>query len=577
MKYAHQIASYEMVKIVTAYLNGVKVQFGNKVRMFLNLLLKKNERIKALKSEMKKNEGTEKEIVATIKTITEQISKVKLAISSRSIEDVPKEFFSSNDLDKIRNLFDSYSTDYRFAKGSIYYDCKANPLKHIKAYYRLSSMCEALQNKSFNCFPLRKGFIPSYMTIDTYILNTQILKNSIISHLDKEVVWGAVLDVRSKAMKPQGERRIMKFRGTIYTDGVGVSVLKQSYDTMKKGGSSGGKPKSIKAEEFQYIEKLGKEELLAGVGKCVLIDPGRRDLLYCMHEKSTVENKMIYRYTSNQKAIETKSRKFRKLRNNLKRDEVIAAELSLSHFKSSTVNKDKFIEYLQERAKVTHVMKAYYLNEDRPAAEDQGAGGFLPFRKMKFSSFINQQQADKRLAKKLRERFGNDSILILGNWSAGKVKYHEPIRGVGMRRMLAKEGFQVYLLDEFRTSSLCPSCQNGELETFKKVQNPRPYQREKYPVVDRHGLLRCKNQQCLKAVMSTIETTDKAPLRRLWNRDMAATLNFRQILFSLRANGERPERFCRSKKPLSTGSKRKDMSSPSASTSQPTKRQNNPL
>ena len=77
--------------------------------------------------------------------------------------------------------------------------------------------------------------------------------------------------------------------------------------------------------------------------------------------------------------------------------------------------------------------------------------------------------------------------------------------------------------------------------------------------------------------MSTIETTDKAPLRRLWNRDMAATLNFRQILFSLRANGERPERFCRSKKPLSTGSKRKDMSSPSASTSQPTKRQNNSL
>ncbi|EIE83438.1 hypothetical protein RO3G_08143 [Rhizopus delemar RA 99-880] len=127
------------------------------------------------------------------------------------------------------------------------------------------------------------------MTIDTYILNTQILKNSIISHLDKEVLWGAVLDVTSKAMKPQGERKYMKFRGTIYTDGVGVSVLKQSYDTMKKGGSSGGKPNSIEADEFQYIEKLGKEDLLTGVGKCVLIDPGRRDLLYCMHEKSTVE------------------------------------------------------------------------------------------------------------------------------------------------------------------------------------------------------------------------------------------------------------------------------------------------
>ncbi|KAG1047429.1 hypothetical protein G6F43_010119 [Rhizopus delemar] len=365
------------------------------------------------------------------------------------------------------------------------------------------------------------------MTIDTYILNNQILKNSIVIHLDKEVVWGAALDVRSKAMKPQGERKVMKFRGTIYTDGVGVSVLKQNYDTKKKGGSSGGKPKSIEADEFQYIEKSGKEELLAGAGKCVLMDPGRQYLLYCMHEKSTVENKMIYRYTSNQKAIETKSRKFRKLRNNLKRAEVIAVELSLSHFKSSTANKDKFVEYLQERTKVIPFMKAYYLNEDRPVAEDQGASGFLPFRKMKLSSFINQQQADKRLAKKLRERFGNDAILILDNWSAGK--------------------------------------------------SPRPYQREKYPIADRHGLLRCKNQQCLKTVTSTIEATDKVPLRRLWNRDMAATLNFRHILFSLRANGERPERFCRSKKLLSTGPKRKDMSSPSASTSQPTKRQNNSL
>ncbi|EIE92500.1 hypothetical protein RO3G_17098 [Rhizopus delemar RA 99-880] len=76
---------------------------------------------------------------------------------------------------------------------------------------------------------------------------------------------------------------------------------------------------------------------------------------------------------------------------------------------------------------------------------------------------------------------------------------------------------------------------------------------------------------------STVETTAKIPLRRLWNCDMAATLNFRHILFSLRTNGERPERFCRSKKSLSTNSKRKNISSSSASTSRPTKRPNNLL
>ncbi|KAG0984422.1 hypothetical protein G6F29_004786 [Rhizopus arrhizus] len=199
-------------------------------------------------------------------------------------------------------------------------------------------------------------------------------------------------------MKPHGERKSMKFRGTICTDSVGVSVLKQNYDTKKKGGSSGGKLKSIEADEFQYIKKLGKEALLAGIGKCILIDPSSRDLLYCMYEKSTIQNKMICRYTSNQKAIETKSRKFRKLKNHLKKDKMIAAELSLSYFKSSTVNKDRFVEYLQERGKVPPVMKAYYLKKDRPAEEDQRAGGCLPFRKMKLSSFINQQLADKRLA-----------------------------------------------------------------------------------------------------------------------------------------------------------------------------------
>ncbi|KAG1052030.1 hypothetical protein G6F43_005806 [Rhizopus delemar] len=129
------------------------------------------------------------------------------------------------------------------------------------------------------------------MAIDAYIINTQILKNSTISHLDKEVVWGAALDVTLKVMRPQGERRSITCTGMIYTDGIDVSVLNQNYDTKKKGGSSGGKSKSIKADEFQYVEKFGKEELLAGAGKCVLIDPGCRDLLYCMHEMSTVEIK----------------------------------------------------------------------------------------------------------------------------------------------------------------------------------------------------------------------------------------------------------------------------------------------
>ncbi|KAI7871600.1 hypothetical protein BDF14DRAFT_1762906 [Spinellus fusiger] len=50
----------------------------------------------------------------------------------------------------IHDIFSSYPMNYQFPKDSIYYDCKATTLKHLKAYYKLSSMCEVLQDRPFN-------------------------------------------------------------------------------------------------------------------------------------------------------------------------------------------------------------------------------------------------------------------------------------------------------------------------------------------------------------------------------------------------------------------------------------------
>ncbi|KAI7867111.1 hypothetical protein BDF14DRAFT_1805604 [Spinellus fusiger] len=75
-----------------------------------------------------------------------------------------------------------------------------------------------------------------------------------------------------------------------------------------------------------------------------------------MHEDGTVENKRTYRYTSNQSAVESKSRKSTKLHENLKPDTVKAAELSLSGHTSSTVNCERFARHLEERARVTPVL-----------------------------------------------------------------------------------------------------------------------------------------------------------------------------------------------------------------------------
>ncbi|KAI9259255.1 hypothetical protein EDC94DRAFT_160502 [Helicostylum pulchrum] len=467
-----------------------------------------------------------------------QMNKVKLAVSSKKLEDATSEFLGQNGMNAIRSFIGCYSEDCKFEKGSIFYDCKANSVKYLRAYYQTAKTCEALQGEnSINCFPIRTTFTPCYMTIGTLILNTQIFKNMVSTHLDKQVVWSRAINLNSKGMEPQGSDKQMKFKGMIYTDGVGVSILKQNYDPRKRGDKKSKKQLEDK-DSFKYIEDLKKEDLLADVGKCVLVDPGRRDLLYCMHENSTSQTKMVYRYTSNQKGVEAKSRKFRKLRNRFKPDEVFAAELSLSYHHATSVNKENFVKYLEARANVSEGLSNYYGNEDIPPGVR--AADRLPFRKMKLSSIINMKQSEQRLAKKLRQKFGQASVIIIGNWTAANVKYHEPTKGVGIRNMLRKEGFKVYLLDEFKTSSLCPSCKDGTtLEKFKEVKNPRPFRRTKNPTVICRGLLRCTNENCLQYSKESLVR------RRFYNRDMAATLNFRHILFSLRENGIRPESFVR--------------------------------
>jgi hypothetical protein len=206
-----------------------------------------------------------------------------------------------------------------------------------------------------------------------------------------------------------------------------------------------------------------------------------------MQENSRSKNdKATYRYTSNQRNVETKARKFKKLRNELKPEDVQECEDTLSKFAASTVSVSKFSDYLKTREEVEHTLRSYYANENT-AHDDEN---LLPFRKMKLSSIINRKQSDSRLSINLRKKFGNDAILVLGDWSSGNAKFHEPIRGVGMRRTLRKHGFQVYLINEFKTSSVCPSCKQDALKNFKWIQNPRPFRRKKTPKVLCHGLLR---------------------------------------------------------------------------------------
>ncbi|KAJ2199728.1 hypothetical protein GGH18_000352 [Coemansia sp. RSA 530] len=303
-----------------------------------------------------------------------------------------------------------------------------------------------------------------------------------------------------------------------------------------------------KKTDCLYIDELSQEQLRGTVGRCVLVDPGRRDLLFAMHEDSTIQKKQVYRYTKCQQRVETKQTKYRKILEHVKKASsagIAALERTLGAGSCIKPDLDQFKVYLAARAEVAARLTAFY-NETMSHQQDGATTPKVPLhRKLRLSTYIKRQQADQRLVKQLRTKFkpkesDPEPIFIMGNWSAPMTRFHEPIRGKGWRTLLKRGGFDVYLIDEYLTSKICPNCY-GRLSNTHDVLNPRPWMRRKRLMVKCHGLLSCQSEECLKFEGNYLGDVK----RKLWNRDLVGVLNFRHILQSLRETGTVPTRFQR--------------------------------
>lgn len=150
------------------------------------------------------------------------------------------------------------------------------------------------------------------------------------------------------------------FQGTIETDGVGASIIKQNTTTNRKMTQPKTKHKESE-DAARYIQNLTQEELNETKSKCVLMDPGRRDLLYCMKETSTAKNKQFMAYTN---MTRTKvSRHYRILSKKTKPASVKSSKAKLAKTKSSSVKIEEYEMYIKTRASVEKVLCSYYGNE----------------------------------------------------------------------------------------------------------------------------------------------------------------------------------------------------------------------
>jgi transposase len=306
------------------------------------------------------------------------------------------------------------------------------------------------------------------------------------------------------------KNKTLKFEGSIYTNGFSVTTLLQSAPTR-----AGQKRKVAKVSGQgicePYVEDLPQSQIQNILGRCVYIDPNRRDLLYCCHHRSTSKKDgLILRYTQQQRQREIGSKRMRRQMykpNDIRREEVL-----LSHANSRSCIVDAFIQYLHISGSSFHNRCTYYEE--------------ISHRRRRFNIMRNEQISEDRFINQLKDKYGHDAVLIVGNYSMPNMRFQKPAKGKGLLSLMKKRGFEVYRIDEFRSSSYCPSCQ-GKVRPFLRVPNPRPYQRVQRPTIFCHGLLKCGD------------------CGRKWNRDLLATLNFRYIVSTLAESGHRPALFTR--------------------------------
>jgi hypothetical protein len=283
-------------------------------------------------------------------------------------------------------------------------------------------------------------------------------------------------------------------------------------------------PNNKPIDNTKYIEKeIITDELRSK--KIVCVDPGCSDLIYC-GSKDNDGNLETFRYTQNQRRLETRTKKYNKIIEEVNNTTFINGknikeiESVLSIHNKRTCNYEKFKNYLIEKNKLNLLLFSHYEKTF--------------FRKFKLNRYINTQKSESKMIKNFTKKFGepNDVLFIMGDYDKGSSNICgiEPTICKKFRRIFKNAGFRTYLVNEFRTSKLCNCC-NCEISPFMIRQSHKPNDIKVNKKITINGLL--SHQE------------DKQKCEIIHNRDKNAVQNMLNIVKSIFTIGRRPDIFTR--------------------------------
>ena len=512
--YMSNILSYLTEDIITMYENNIQLHYVDYVERFVNVVWKK----KILTEKIRKLYKTKTERESRIRSLCGELRKIKndiLTVDKTTYTSKP--YYHSWITEQKKRILPNKT---KFQKDSVSYDLKCKIMDYFPCMITMMKQVENEEETISNVFPLRSGISPNYIRLDTITLVNLLLRKeqgnksdyndegNTKKHEDK--IWQFFFRTERKVFTKTG----YSFHHMISTDGVGVSILLLRKDLV--GNKLPNAKKNISKE--QYIDELNDYTALQ-TKKIVGIDPGKDDLIYCVDGASKDAN--VFRYSQNQRRKETKMKKYNNIvlamkTHKIQGKSIIEYETELSKQNRKTLDSTKFKQYINEKNRINHLLFGFYRKE--------------LFRKLKFGRYINAKRNEQKMVSNFKKTFGNpeEVVICIGDWEQKKqMKFKEPTLGIGIRTLFRKNKYQVFLVDEFRSSCKCSRCNGGVCEKFRLRENPRPNKDDMRLV---HGLLRCKNG-CGE-----------------WNRDRNGSSNIYKIAYQTIHKLERPSYLCRETK-----------------------------
>ena len=519
------ILDYYTTTMITAIENNIKMNFMDYIKRFVNSYFKS----------IHKNELQNKDFR---KQLYKELQVVKNDIINETLLSDPK-YHSWLNKNRYKIVPQEYDTSY-------YYDIKANPQRYLKYMIFMNLQLEEKEAKMFQFFPLQTQIIPRHIQLDTKSIIELLVDTDKKQYLDnvelnKEILWDKFFTINQYLRK-------YDFDYTIITDGYAVSLrfLHKDFtneerikkDKMKNGKKAlkglSDEEKEIKKQgkitlqnkikeenkqkralqpkqkkdtkkevqhEFPYIDEVSKELL---EGKHIYCDPGKRSLLTMMDDDGN-----FLSYTNKQRIRETKRLKYQALLKNYKdKLNITTRENTLSSFNSKTCNLEKFKEYITEKIKVNQELYISYQNEK--------------FRQYKWYAYINKKRTEDNMLNKIESKYGKDIKIIIGDWSIGKqMRNFISTPNLAIKRKL-KTRFQVFNIDEFRTSCLNYITE----EPCKNLYLPDNKNKERKI----HSILTYQMENNRKGCI---------------NRDKNGCNNIQKVFKSYMETGERPEKYKR--------------------------------